>query len=173
MPDDPDIPSPDPGDSPDTGQPRGFMVYLAIALIGILVFLVFFMNPMGAGATTMTAITENTWALHSFAEADGTAIAVPDGIPVTAKFSPDGKLTGSGDCMTYSARYMVHETGIVVSRVTTMSLACPGGNATAWKLRYIASIENAAFFRVNDKVLTFFGTDGKPLLVFSPARGGI
>jgi heat shock protein HslJ len=147
------------------------MVYIAIALIAILVFLIFFGNPMGPGAST-TVITENTWSLQSLSDPDGTVTPVLNGTAISAKFSPDGTLTGSGGCNSYSSRYLVRDTVIVVSRVTATSLVCDDSNTTLQELRYFESIEDAAFFRSNERVLTLYGTDGKPLLVFSPAQPG-
>jgi heat shock protein HslJ len=171
MPDQTDTPGPDEDGNPGTGGPRGFMVYIAIALIAILVFLIFFGNTLGPGASS-TVITENTWSLRSFSDPDGTIIPVLNGTTISAKFSPNGTLTGSGGCNSYSARYMVRDTLIVVSRVTATSLACLDDNPTLQEMRYYVSIEDAAFFRVNGRVLTLYGTDGKPLLVFSPAQPG-
>lgn len=148
------------------------MVYLAIALIVILVFLIFFGNIMGPGATSSTVITENTWSLRSFSGPDDSITLVLNGTTVSAKFLPDGTLTGSGGCNSYSARYMVRDTLIIVSRVVVPSLACRDNNATLQEMRYYAAIEDAAYFQVNDRVLTLYGTDGKPLLVFSPAKPG-
>jgi heat shock protein HslJ len=148
------------------------MVYVAIGLLAVLVLLVFIMNPMGQGASQATAITENTWSLQSFSNADGSKTMVLNGTSITAKFSLDGTLTGSGGCNPYAARYMTHETGIVVSRVSAMPPACTDKNAMLQELQYAQAIENAAFLRVNNRVLTFYGTDGKPLLIFSPARVG-
>ena len=106
------------------------MVYIAIALLVILVFLIFFGNILGPGATSSTLITENTWSLQSLSGPDGTITPVLNGTTISAKFSPDGTLTGSGGCNSYSARYMVRDTLIVVSRVTATSLACQDNNAT-------------------------------------------
>ncbi len=172
MPDEPDTPEPDTGENPGTGGSRGFMVYIAIALLVILVFLIFFGNTMGPGATSSTMITENTWSLRSFSDPDGTVTPVLNGTTISAKFSPDGTLTGSGGCNSYSARYIVRDTVIVISRVTAASLSCDDSNTTLQELRYFGSIEDAAFFRVNERVLTLYGTDGKPLLVFSPLQTG-
>ncbi len=171
MPDQTDTPGPDEGGNRGTGGPRGFMVYIAIALIAILVFLIFFGNTMGPGASS-TLITENTWSLRSFSDPDGTVTPVLNGTTISAKFSADGTLTGSGGCNSYSCRYLVRDTLIVVSRVTATSPACADSNATLQELQYYKSIEEAAYYRVNERVLTLFGTDGKPLLVFSPLQTG-
>ena len=171
MPDEPDIQEPENSDDPGSGEKRGYMVYVAVALLGILVFMVIFMNPLAQGTTPATVITENTWALGSFTGADGNTTAVPNGTAITAKFSPDGKLTGSGSCTPYSARYMVSQTAIVISRVTASS-PCTDSTLAARDARYYAAMENAAFLRDSNRQLTLYGTDGKPLLAFTPAVPG-
>jgi heat shock protein HslJ len=172
MPDDPEPDGATSDENPGTGGPGGFMVYVAVVLIAILIVLVVFMNTSGQGTTAATAITENVWSVRSFAGPDGTITPVLNGTAVTAKFSPDGRVTGSGGCNEYSARYMVRETLIVVSRVTTTSLACRENNATLQEERYYALLEDAAALRVHDQILTLYGMDGKPALVFTPASTG-
>jgi heat shock protein HslJ len=169
MPDDPENPASPAGDDPGAGNPGGFMVYVAVAMIAILIILVVFMNVSGQGTTAATAITENAWQLQSIAGPGGTIAPVQNGTVITASFSIDGKLAGSGGCNRYSGRYMVRETRMVVSRVTTTSLACWDSNATLQESRYFAAIEDAAALRVHDRVLTLYGTDGSTLLVFKPA----
>jgi heat shock protein HslJ len=174
MPDDqePDVQEGD--EKPGAGEPRGFMVSVAVILIAILVILVVYMNISGQGANGATAITENTWSLQSIASPDGNGTTIPvlNGTTVTAEFAPDGTLDGSGGCNNYSARYMVRETLIVVSRVTRTSLGCRDPNASLQEEQYYGSLEDAYELRVQDRVLTLFGTDGKPLLVFTPAVPG-
>lgn len=172
MPDDPKSDNPAPEENADTGEPRGFLVPVAVILIGILIVLVIFMNFTGQGTTAATAITENTWALRSFQNPDGTAKPVLNGTTITATFSSDGKLTGSGGCNQYSARYMVRSTLMVVSRVTSIATACQDKNAILQEEQFSASIENAAALRVHDHVLTLYDTEGRPLLVFIPHHAG-
>lgn len=168
MPDDPDTPGPASSRDPAT-EPHGYMQYIAIALIVILVFLVFFGNTLGPGAMPATTITETSWSLLSFSNPDGTVTQVLDGTTINATFSPAGKLTGYGGCNYYSARYLVHDTSIVISPVTTTSMACWDNRTTFQELRYYTLAGDAAALRINNRVLTLYGTDGKPLLVFSPA----
>jgi heat shock protein HslJ len=172
MPDDPEQDMPAAEDGPEGAGPGGFMVYVAVVLIAILVILVVFMNFSGQGATAATAITENPWALKSFGNPDGTTNPVLNGTTITAQFSRDGNLAGSGGCNQYSGRYMVQSTLMVVSRVTTTSLACRDNTTTLQEQQYYAAIEDAAALRVHDRVLTLFDTDGKPILVFTPALTG-
>lgn len=156
----------------DTGEPRGIMISLAVLLLVILVALVIFMNFAGQEATAATAITENGWSLQSFTASDGTVTPVLNGTVITASFGTDGTLTGSGGCNRYSGRYLIRETQIVISPVATTAMACWDPGATLQEDRYYASLGNAAELRVHDRVLTLYGTDGKPLLTYIPARAG-
>jgi len=130
------------------------------------------MNTSGQGITAATAITENTWSLQSFTDTEGNIVPVLNGTTITAKFSTDGKLTGSGGCNQYSGRYMVQSTLMVVSRVTSTSMACWENNAMLQEERYYAALEDAAALRVHDQVMTLYGIDGKPALIFTPAPAG-
>jgi heat shock protein HslJ len=172
MPDEPGQDKPALEDGPEVAGPGGFMMYVAVVLIAILIILVVFMNFSGQGATAATAITENPWVLQSFGNPDGSTTPVMNGTTITAKFSTDGKLTGSGGCDQYSGRYMVQSTLMVISRVTTTSMACADAQATLQEQQYYAAIEDAAALRVHDRVLTLYSPDGKPILVFTPAPPG-
>jgi heat shock protein HslJ len=155
---------------PEAEQPKGIMVSLAVILIAILAILVIFMNFSGQAAAPATTITENSWALQSFTGTDGTVTPVLNGTVITAGFKQDGQLIGSGGCNKYSGRYMVQETLIVVSRVTTTSLACRDNTATLQEERYYATLEDAYALRIHNRVLTLFDSAGKPRLVFVPAN---
>lgn len=143
------------------------MISLAVVLMGILIVMVFFMNLSGQEATAATAITQHTWSLQSYAAPDGTTAPALNGTPITAVFTADGKLTGSGGCNQYSARYLVKETLMVVSGITTTKMNCPGGGVMLQEDRYYSLLEETAALRVHDRVLTLYNTDGNPLLVFT------
>ena len=172
MPDERDAPEPEEEGGPGDGGVRGLMVYAALALIAILIILVVFMNFSGQGATAAVTITENPWQLRSIAAPDGTLAPLLNGTQVTASFSPDGTLGGSGGCNHYTARYLVRETLIVISPVTAGSAPCRDPDTALQESRYFAALGNAAELRVHDRTLTLYGTDGKPLLAFSPAPAG-
>jgi heat shock protein HslJ len=169
MPDDREPEEPTSEEMPGAEQPKGIMVSLAVILIVILVLLVIFMNLSGTGTMAVTTITENPWLLQSFTSQDGTITPVLNGTVITANFKTDGQLTGSGGCNQYSGRYMIQETLIVVSRVTTTGMSCWDKNATLQEEQYYASLEDAYALRIHDRVLTLFDSTGKPRLVFTPA----
>jgi heat shock protein HslJ len=172
MPDDLEPEEPTTEETPGAEQPKGIMVSLAVILIAILILLIIFMNLSGPGTMAATTITENPWSLQSFTSQDGTTTPVLNGTVITANFRTDGQLTGSGGCNQYSGRYMIQETRIVVSRVTTTGMSCRDKNATLQEEQYYASLEDASELRVHDRVLTLYSTDGKPLLVYGPANSG-
>ena len=159
-------------EGPDTTGVGRSMIYVAVALMAILIVLIVFMNLSGQGATAASAITENTWSLQSFTGYDGNTQPILNGTVITAKFFVGGKLTGSGGCNQYSGRYMVQSTQMVVSRITTTSMACHDRNASLQEVQYYAALEDTAALRVHDRVLTLYTPDGKPSLVFIPAHAG-
>lgn len=168
----PDSPEPSDDSTEQTSPadtPKGYMISLAVVLMGILIVMVFFMNLSGQEATASTAITQHRWSLQSYASPDGTTVAALNSTPVTAAFTTDGKVTGSGGCNQYSARYLVRDTLMVVSGITTTKMNCPGWDVMIQESRYYSLLEDTAALRVRDRVLTLYNTDGKPLLVFTAA----
>jgi heat shock protein HslJ len=170
MPDDQEPDEPVTEEKPEAEPPKGIMVSLAVILFVILAVLVIFMNFSGQGSVTATTITENPWSLQSFAATDGTVTPVLNGTLITANFKQDGQLTGSGGCNQYSGRYMVQQTLIVVSRVTTTSMACWDANTTLQEEQYYISLEDVYALRIHDRTLTLYDSTGKPRLVFVPAK---
>ena len=167
MPDDTEPGGQVPG--PETRAPGGFMVYVAVVLIGILIALIVFLNVSGMGATASTAITESAWSLRSFTDMSGTMTPVLNGTTITAKFSPDGTLTGNSGCNRYSARYLVKETLVVVSQVTTTKMSCAGDSIMAQETRYYSALGEVNALRIHDRTLTLYSVDGKPVLTFVAA----
>lgn len=149
--------------------PKGYMISLAVVLMGILIVMVFFMNLTGQEATASTAITQHRWSLQSYAGPDGTTVPALNSTPVTAMFTADGKVNGSGGCNQYSARYLVKDTLMVVSGITTTKMNCPGVGVMLQEDQYYSLLENTAALRVHDRVLTLYNTEGEPLLIFVAA----
>jgi len=145
------------------------MISLAVVLMGILIVMVFFMNLSGQEATASTAITQHRWSLQSYAGPDGTTVPALNSTPVTAMFTADGNVNGSGGCNQYSARYLVRETTMIVSGITTTKMNCPGGGVMLQEDRYYSLLEETAALRVHNRVLTLYSTAGEPLLVFAAA----
>jgi heat shock protein HslJ len=169
MPDAPEPEAPETEETKEAVVPGGSMIYVAVVLIGILLVLIVFMNVTGMAATASTAITESPWALQSITDRDGTTTPVLNGTTVTAKFLADGTLYGNGGCNSYSARYLVKDTLIVVSQVTTTEIACEQPGVMLQESRYYAALGDADALRIHDRTLTLYSTEGKPVLTFVPA----
>jgi heat shock protein HslJ len=170
MPDDQESDTSQSDEGTGPGEQKGYMVSVAVILIAILVVLVVFMNMSGQNATAATTITEHFWSLKSFENPDATSTPVLNGTIITAAFSFDGKLTGSGGCNQYSARYMVKDTLIVNSAIIPTSTTCSGEGIMAQESRYFSLMENATALRVHNRDLTLYGSDGKPILAFTAAQ---
>lgn len=169
MPDTPEPPEDSTEQTSPADSPKGYMISLAVVLMGILIVMVFFMNLSGQETTASTAITQHRWSLQSYTGPDGTTVPTLNTTPVTAAFTTDGKVTGSGGCNQYSARYLVKETLMIVSGITTTKMNCPGNGIMIQESRYYSLLEDTAALRVRDRVLTLYNTAGEPLLVFTAA----
>ena len=172
MPDEPGKDGPATKDEPETEGTGRLMIYVALILMAILLVLIVFMNFSGQAATASTKIMENTWSLQSYTGADSNTTPVLNRTVITAEFSTSGKLTGTGGCNSYSGRYMIQSTMMVVSHLTTTSIACQNNNATLQEKQYYALLEDAAALRIHNGVLTLYGIDGKPTLIFTRAPPG-
>lgn len=77
----------------------------------------------GAGAAGVYPAIEGSWLV---AEIDGAA--VPAGVPVTALFSDDGKVSGIGGCNHYGGSYSYQHGVVTVNAVSMTKMACMDEN---------------------------------------------
>ena len=104
-------------DKTTTTQPQkmGLAFYGALALVGVLVFLIVFFNVPGIRASAGMLLTQNTWTLQSYVDASGVLSPAITGTPITARFGTDGKVRGSSGCNQYSANYTTRDLAISIS----------------------------------------------------------
>lgn len=169
MPDGTESDGPEPGVQADA-EPKGIMVPVVLVLFGILIAMVVFMNVTGQNTTASSAITETSWQIRSMTDYNGVTTPVLNGTSLTAQFTLDGKLTGTGGCNGYSGRYLVKETKIVISQLTSTSLACHDAAATLQEEQYFSALEDSAALRIHDRVLTLYDSEGKLRLTFGPVQ---
>ena len=105
-------------------QKMGLAFFGALALIGVLVFLIVFVNVPGIRASAGILLTQNTWTLKSYVDQGGILVPVIAGSPVTARFSTDGKVSGSAGCNQYSANYTMQDLAISVSPPVITGMYC-------------------------------------------------
>jgi len=150
-------------------EKMGRSFYAALALIGILVLMVVFLNQPAARANAGTVITETPWALRSYADATGTLVPVISGAEVNADFRRDGTLTGSAGCNRYAASYTTRDYGITVTNTSSTLMFCPGPGIMEQESAFLADLSGSSWFRVSGSSLKFYDASGKPVLVFATA----
>jgi heat shock protein HslJ len=99
-------------------------------------------------------LTAHDWTLTSL---DGTA--VPPGARITATFSADGLVSGSGGCNTYSASYQVADLSLTVGPVAATRMSC-GDEADALESQYFDLLQGAIAFTVDDAALLVVAETG-------------
>lgn len=143
--------------------------YLALALIGLLVVMVVFLNYPAQKALAGTTMTQTNWTLQSLADNTGILVPAMSGTEVTAVFDRDGKMTGNAGCNHYSASYSTKDYQLSITGVGSTMMFCSGQGVMEQESAYLADLNRASFFRVSESFLNVYDTSGKTVLVFVPA----
>ena len=110
------------------------------------------------------------WVLDSYTTRGDSVSPVIAGTTVTAKFSPDGNVTGNAGCNHYGGGYLLEGTNISVSSLFSTLMYCgePEG-VMEQEARYLALLGNASSYRVRGDRLTLTDEEGTDLLFFVQA----
>ena len=141
----------------------------ALALIGLLVLMVVFLDYPAARANAGMVMTQTNWTLQSYTNATGTHIPVISGSNVTATFDKDGRVTGSAGCNGYSAAYQTRDYSIAISGTSSMKMFCHGPGVMQQESAFLADLSGTSSSRVSEPSLKFYDAAGKTVLVFVPA----
>jgi heat shock protein HslJ len=172
---DPDHPEPgnpdpedlDPAYSPATqSQKMGLTFFGALALIGILVFLIVFVNAPGIRASAGVLLVKHTWTLQSYVDADGILIPANTVSPVTAGFSNDGSVLGSAGCNDYVANYTTRNLAITISQPVMTRKTCENRSVMQQESAYAGDLAKAVEFRVSESNLNLYDSTGRAVLVY-------
>ncbi len=106
------------------------------------------------------------WTLESYA--NGSAVVLPRaGTTITAVFSADGRVTGSGGCNQYAADYISNGSSLEVGTVSVTSKSCSAPVA-AQEAAYLDLLASAEEYRVNGDWLSL-RVDNRTVLSFQSA----
>jgi heat shock protein HslJ len=147
-------------------QKMGLAFFGALALIGVLVFLIVVMNVPGIRASAGILLTQNTWTLTSYVDPGGMLVPVITGTPVTARFSTDGKVSGSAGCNQYSANYTMQDLAISVSPPVINGMYCKNPVVMQQESAFLNDLSKAVEIRVDKSNLNLYDQTGKPVLKF-------
>jgi heat shock protein HslJ len=149
-------------------EKMGFAFYAALALIGLLVLMVVFLNYPAARANAGMLMTQTNWTLQSYTDATGIHIPVISGSNVTAQFGRDGRVTGSAGCNGYAATYQTRDYSITISGSSSTKMFCHGPGVMEQESAFLVDLSGASSFRVSESSLKFYDAAGKAVLVFVP-----
>lgn len=158
-------------ETPPSSPPEkmGLSFYAALALIGLLVLMVVFLNYPAERANAGKVMAQKNWILQSYTDATGTHLPVISGSTVTARFGKDGRMAGYSGCNGYSAMYTTKDYTISLSFESVTSMLCWGPGIRDQESAFLADLSAASSFRVSESYLKFYDSDGKIVLVFVPA----
>ncbi len=154
---------------PGPPEEMGLSFYAALALIGLLVLMVVFLNYPAARASSGTILTESDWALQSLADTTGILIPARNGTNVTAAFDRDGLMSGNAGCNRYSALYQTTDYSITIAGISSTMMFCKGDGIMEQESLFLADLPQTSAFRVSESYLKFYDAAGKTILVFVPA----
>jgi heat shock protein HslJ len=155
-------------DKPAVTQPQkmGLAFYGALALIGVLVFLIVFVNVPGIRASAGMLLTQNTWTLRSYVDTSGTLVPAITGTPITARFGTNGKVRGSAGCNQYSANYTTGDLAISISQPVMTEMYCENPLVMQQESAYLNNLLKSGEIRVSESNLNLYDKTGIPVLMF-------
>jgi heat shock protein HslJ len=147
-------------------QPLSRSFIIALALVGLLVLLILFVNIPGIRASAGVSITRSDWILQAYADTTGTLVPVGTGTPVTAIFDSNASVSGSGGCNHYRAHYTVRDFSISVSPPESTTIFCLDPDIMDRESAYLNDLVRAQELRISESGLILYDGSGKPVLVF-------
>jgi heat shock protein HslJ len=147
-------------------QKMGLAFFGALALIGILVFLIVFVSVPGFRASASVLLVKNTWTLQSYVDSgDGLIPAITES-PITARFNGEGTVSGSAGCNYYIANYTTRNLAITISPPLMTGGYCENQSIMQQESAYARDLVKAVEFRVSESGMNLYDTTGKPVLVY-------
>lgn len=152
--------------APPQPQPLGLKFMVALALVGLLVFLIILVNLPGIRASAGVSITRSDWTLQSYRDPAGTLVPVKSGTQITALFGSDGRMSGSAGCNRYNANYTVRDFAISISPPASTKIFCSDPGIMQQESAYLADFVRVVELRIGESGLNLYDGSGKPVLVY-------
>ena len=172
MTDDPEGSPADPGipehDNTTQNPPEkmGPAFWGALALVGMLVLLIVFINIPGIRASAGVLLTQHTWTLESYGDKGNVLVPSINGTPVTARFDTEGRVYGSAGCNLYSANYTTGNLAITISSPVMTEKYCENTLVMQQESAYLTDLSKVTELRVSTSELNLYDKTGKPVLVY-------
>jgi heat shock protein HslJ len=147
-------------------QKMSLAFYGALALVGVLVLLIVFMNVPSIRASAGMLLTQNTWTLQSYIDTSGVLVPTITRTPITAKFGTEGQVSGSAGCNQYSTHYTTRDLAITISPPVMTDRYCENSILMQQERAFLNDLSKAVEIRVSESNLNLYDKTGKPVLVF-------
>ena len=161
-------PAEDPDLEPVKPVPMGRNFYLAMALIGILIFMIVYFNVPATRASAATTLVADNWTLKTYADTTGVLLPVMNGTQITADFGSHGMVSGSAGCNRYFAAYTVKEYALSITAPGSTKMHCPAPGVMEQETLYLSDLGNVQSIRVHGPDLNMYDAAGRMILVFGP-----
>ncbi|MCE5339494.1 MAG: META domain-containing protein [Methanomicrobiaceae archaeon] len=115
----------------------------------------------------VVGLTGASWSLDSYLAENGTLVPVLAGTTVTAKFSPDGNVTGNAGCNHYGGGYSLNGTNLSVSSLFNTLMYCGQPGVMEQEARFLELLGSAAGCRVENDRLAITDASGATVLTFA------
>jgi heat shock protein HslJ len=114
-----------------------------------------------------TPLVGTQWLLLAFGDADSPS-TVEEGTIVTAVFTEEGNVSGSGGCNYYAGSYEVSDDQISFGPLATTAKICPVGSEQ--ETEYLSALDAAETFNLFGQRLSISYNDGQGILVYTSAN---
>lgn len=112
-------------------------------------------------------LTANAWTAIAVTNGAGGVVAVVPGTQLTATFSADGSVTGSGGCNSYKATYSTDGDTIKIGAPGMTLILCNGPGVMQQEKRFIDALQSATTFAVDAGELRLRKADGSTAVAFT------
>lgn len=113
------------------------------------------------------AVLENSkWTLTLFGAPDAETPVVA-GSTITLVFDADGQAGGSAGCNTYGGSYEVQGDQLRFGELISTLMACVDQGVMEQEMAYLAALQSAEEFEVNDNMLKVWHGDEDAVLIFT------
>jgi heat shock protein HslJ len=132
-----------------------------VLCLGMMLFFVAACTDTASQAGGEAGLAGTTWEVTGYDDGSQAVTSVLAGTSITANFGENGTLTGNSGCNEYSGPFKVTGNQIGIGPLSSTRKACgdPAG-VMEQEAQYLAALENAQVFIVEDNTLELRLVDG-------------
>lgn len=124
--------------------------------------------PGVEGGATGESLVDTKWQLVSMGSANAPSPVIA-GSTLTLEFRQDGSLGGSAGCNSFSGSYQTQGASLSIGALVSTLMACVDEGLMQQETRYLAALQSAIGYELQDNQLVIRYTDGQAQLIFVPA----